>query len=193
MNNEKEVLISLRFKNKFFCPLSVKKFEVYGNQFILTEIVNPSHRLIHQFYKNHITLHKSAKYLRTFRMCNTLKLNCRYKKSTITIISSLHCRNKMVSWKLWVHKQHFQPVDRNDYQCPQLASVFQAGSTPFNEKTKSFFLTGNYGIFVFKETQKSIQDNIAIAICSGRYGLGQKFVYVHALKKNGENRYECLH
>ena len=47
-------LIRLLFRsgNNNSCVFSIKKFELHGNQIILTEIVNLNHREIHQLYKN---------------------------------------------------------------------------------------------------------------------------------------------
>ena len=47
-----QIRLSFRFGNNDSCVLSLKKFELYGNHFILTEIVNVNHREIHHLYKN---------------------------------------------------------------------------------------------------------------------------------------------
>ena len=46
------IRLSFRFGNNNSCVFSIKKFEVHGNQSILTEIVNPNHHNIHHLYKN---------------------------------------------------------------------------------------------------------------------------------------------
>ena len=43
----RQIRLSLRFGNNNSCVFSLKKFELHGNQFILTEIVNLNHREIH--------------------------------------------------------------------------------------------------------------------------------------------------
>ena len=48
----RQVPLSFRFGNNNSCVLSLKKFELHGNQFILTEIVNLNHREVHHLYKN---------------------------------------------------------------------------------------------------------------------------------------------
>ena len=48
----RQVRISFLFGNNNFCVFSIKKFELHGNQFILTEFVNLNHREIHHLYKN---------------------------------------------------------------------------------------------------------------------------------------------
>ena len=48
----RRIRLSFRFGNNNSCVFSLKKFEVHGNQFILTEIVNLNHRETHQLYKN---------------------------------------------------------------------------------------------------------------------------------------------
>ena len=49
---KRQICLSFRFRNSNFCVLSVKKFELHGSQFFLTEIVNINHREIHHLYKN---------------------------------------------------------------------------------------------------------------------------------------------
>ena len=48
----RQIRSSFRIGNNNFCVFSLKKFELYGNQFFLTEIVNLNHREIHHLYKN---------------------------------------------------------------------------------------------------------------------------------------------
>ena len=48
----RQIRLSFRFANNNSCVFSLKKFELHGNQFILTEIVNLNHREIHPLYKN---------------------------------------------------------------------------------------------------------------------------------------------
>ena len=48
----RQIRLSFRFGNNNSCVFSLKKFELHGNQYILTEIVNLNHREIHHLYKN---------------------------------------------------------------------------------------------------------------------------------------------
>ena len=48
----RQIRLSFRFRNNNSCVFSLKKFELHGNQFIPTEIVNLNHREIHHLYKN---------------------------------------------------------------------------------------------------------------------------------------------
>ena len=48
----RQIRLSFRFGNNTSCVFSLKMFELHGNQFILTEIVNLNHREIHHLYKN---------------------------------------------------------------------------------------------------------------------------------------------
>ena len=49
---KRQTRLSLRFVNKNFSVFSIKKFEIRGNQFLLTEIVTLNHRDFHHLYKN---------------------------------------------------------------------------------------------------------------------------------------------
>ena len=44
--------LSFRFGNNISCVFSIKKFELHGNQFILTQIVNLNQRESDHLYKN---------------------------------------------------------------------------------------------------------------------------------------------
>ena len=48
----RQIRLSFRFGNNNSCLFSLKKIELHGNQFILTEIVNLNHHEIHHLYKN---------------------------------------------------------------------------------------------------------------------------------------------
>ena len=48
----RQIFLMFQFGNNNSCVFSIKKFELHGNQFILTETVNLNHREIHHLYKN---------------------------------------------------------------------------------------------------------------------------------------------
>ena len=48
----KQIRLSFRFQKNKTCVFSIKKFEQYSDQFILTEVVNLSYREIKHLYKN---------------------------------------------------------------------------------------------------------------------------------------------
>ena len=48
----RQIRLSFRFGKNNSCVFSIKKFELHGNHFILTDIVNLNHRKIHRLYKN---------------------------------------------------------------------------------------------------------------------------------------------
>ena len=48
----RQIRLSFRFGNSNSCVFSLKKFELHGNQFILTETVNVNHHEIQHLYKN---------------------------------------------------------------------------------------------------------------------------------------------
>ena len=49
---KRQIRLSVQFGNNNSCVFSIKKFELHGNHFILTELVNLNHRKIHHFCKN---------------------------------------------------------------------------------------------------------------------------------------------
>ena len=48
----RQIRLSFRFQKNKTCVFSIKKFEQYGDQFILTEVVNLSYRGVKHLYKN---------------------------------------------------------------------------------------------------------------------------------------------
>ena len=48
----RQITLSFRFEKNKTCVFSIKNFEQYGDQFILTEVVNLSYREIKHLYKN---------------------------------------------------------------------------------------------------------------------------------------------
>ena len=51
-HSNRQIRLSFRFGNNNSCVFSLEKFELHGNQVILTEIVNLNHRENHHPYKN---------------------------------------------------------------------------------------------------------------------------------------------
>ena len=88
--------LPFRFGNNNSCVFSLKKFELHGNQFIPTEIVNLNHREIHHFTRTDITLQTSVKFLRAITMCSALTPDCGYNNSTFILIGDNYCPNKCV-------------------------------------------------------------------------------------------------
>ena len=48
----RQIRLSLRFERNKECCFSIKKFEIFGEQNVLTEIINLRHCEVHSFYKN---------------------------------------------------------------------------------------------------------------------------------------------
>ena len=102
-------------------------------------------------------------------MCSALTPDCGYHNSTIFLIGDVYCPNTKCLGKVCLHKKTFQSLGRNDYQCPQCASVCQVRNIPFEEQTNSFFLSFGQGVYIFDESPKSIQDVIGDVYCPGKY------------------------
>ena len=57
----RQIRLSFRFGNNNSCVFSLKKIELQGNQFLLTETVNLNHREFHHLYKYRYYVAKSVK------------------------------------------------------------------------------------------------------------------------------------
>ena len=156
----RQVRLSFRFEKNKTCVFSIKKFEQYGDQFILTEVVNLSYREIKHLYKNRFLLLTSVTFLRAITMCSAFTPVCGYDNSTIILIGDVYCPNTKCLGKLCLHKKTFQSLGRNDYQCPQFASVCQVRNILFEDQTNFFLLSLGQGVYIFEENPESIQDVI---------------------------------
>ena len=102
-------------------------------------------------------------------MCSAFTPKCGFDKSTIILIGDMYCPNTKCLGKLCVHKKTFQSLGRTDYQCPQCRYVGQVRNIPFENQTKSVFLSLGQGVYIFEESPKSIQDVFGDVYCPGRY------------------------
>ena len=121
----RQIRLSFRFEKNKTCVFSIKKFEHYGDKFILTEVVNLGYREINPFYNS--------------RFFVAYKSDCWYDNSPIILIGDEYCPNTKCLGKLCLHKKTFQSLGRSDYQCPQCGSFCQVRNIPFEEQTNSFF------------------------------------------------------
>ena len=102
-------------------------------------------------------------------MCSAFTPGCRYEISTTIVIGDVYCPNTKCSGKLCLHKKTFQCVGRSDYQCPQFGSVCQVRNIPFEDQANSFFFSLRQRVYIFEESQKSVQDGIGDVYCPGKY------------------------
>ena len=107
-------------------------------------------------------------------MCSAFTPDCGYDKSTIILIGDVYCPNTKSLGKFCLHKKTFQSLGRNDYQCPQCASVSQVPNIPFEDQTNSFFFVAWSRGYIFEENPKSIQDVIGDVCCPGEYCLNRE-------------------
>ena len=133
----RQIRLSFRFEKNKTCVFSIKKFEHYGDQFILTEVVNLGYREIKHLYKNRFFLLRSVTFFRAITMCST---DCAYDNSAIILIGDVYCSNSKCLGKLCLHKKTFQSLGRSNYQCPQCGSVCRVRNILFEEQINSFFL-----------------------------------------------------
>ena len=56
----RQIPLSFRFGNNNSCVFSLKKFELHGNQFFVTEIVKRNHREMHHLYKSRLYITKKC-------------------------------------------------------------------------------------------------------------------------------------
>ena len=168
----RQIRISFRFEKNNTCVFFIKKFEHYGDQFILTEVVNLGYREINHLYKNRFLLLTSVTFLRAITMCSVT--HCGYDNSTIILIGDVYCPNTKCSDRICLHKKTFQSLGRSDYQCPQCGSVCEVRNIPFEEQINSFFLSLGQGVYIFEERPKSIQEVIADVYCPGEFCLNRE-------------------
>ena len=89
--------------------------------------------------------------------------------TAIILIGDVYCPNTKFLGKVCLHKKTFQSFGRSDNQCPQSVSVCHMRNISFEEQTNSFLLSFGQGVYIFKESPKSIQDVIGDVFCPGKY------------------------
>ena len=107
--------------------------------------------------------------MRAITTCSAFTLDCVYDNSFIIFIEDVYRPNTKCSVKLRLHKKTFKSLGRSNYQCLQCASVCQVPNIPFEDQTKSFFLSFGQGVHIFEEGSKSIQDVIGYVYCPDKY------------------------
>ena len=153
----KQIYLSFRFGNNNSCVFSLKKFELHGNQFILTEIVNLNHREFHHLYKNRDYVANKCERIVAITMCSAFTPDCGYDNSTIILIGDVFCPKTKCLGKLYLHKKTFQSLGRNDYQFPQCGFVCQVRKIFLKIKKFLFLVDWSRGL-LFEESPKSVQD-----------------------------------
>ena len=71
--------------------------------------------------------------------------------------------------KFCLHKNSFQSLGRNDYQCSQRASECQVRNITFEDQTHFFSLSFSQGVYIFEESPKSFQDVFGVEFCPDQY------------------------
>ena len=165
----RQIPISFRFEKNNTCVLSIKKFEHYGDQFILTEVVNLGYREIKQLYKNRYFVAYKCDIFESNYNVYRIQPRFGYDNSTIILIGDVNCPNTKCSGTFCLHKKTFQSLGRSDYQCPQCGSVCQVRNIRFEEQTNSFFFSLGQGVYVFEERPTSIQAVVVDVYCPGKY------------------------
>ena len=89
----RQIRLSFRFEKKKTCVFSNKKFEQYGDQFILTEVVNLVYCEIKHLYKNRFSVAYMCDILRAITMCSVFTPYSGYDNSTIILIGEVYCPN----------------------------------------------------------------------------------------------------
>ena len=160
----RQIRLSFRFEKKKTCVFSIKKFEHYGDQFILTEVVNLGYREIKHLYKNRFLLLTTVTYLRAITMCSAFTPDCGYYNSTINLIGDVYCPITKCSGKVYQHKKTVESLGRSDYQCPQCASVCQVRNIPFEDQTNFFFCRPAKGFTFLKRIRNQFKMSLEVCI-----------------------------
>ena len=66
----RQTRLSFRFERNKECCFSIKKFQIVGEQNVLTEIINLRHREVYSLDKNRYFLPQSVEFLRAIIMCS---------------------------------------------------------------------------------------------------------------------------
>ena len=148
----RQIRISFRFEKNKTCVFSIKKFELYGYQFIHRSCQPGLPRNQSFLQESIFLLLTSVTFFRAITMCST---DCGYDNSPIIFIGDVYCPNTKCLGKFCLHKKTFQ--GRSDYQCPQCCSVCQVRNIPFEDQTNSFFCRLVQGFTFLKRIQNQFK------------------------------------
>ena len=135
----RQILLSCCFEKNKTCVFSIKTFDYWGDQLQKVSSWVTAKPNISTRYD--FLLLTKLTFLRAVTMCSAFTPDCGSDNSTIILIGDVYCPNTKFSGKLCLHKKTFQSPDRNDYQCPQCASVCQVRKFPSEDQTNSFFFS----------------------------------------------------
>ena len=160
-HSNRQFRLSFRFEKNKTCVFFIKKFEHYGDQFILTEVVNLGYREIKHLFKNQFFVATSVTFFRAITMCST---DCAYDNSAIISIGDVYCPNTKCLGTLCLYKKTFQSLCRSDYQSPQCASVCQVRNIPFEIKQIAFSCRLVQGFTFLKRVPKQFRMLLEMSI-----------------------------
>ena len=142
----RQIRISFRFEKNKTCVFSIKKFEDYGDQFILTEVVNLGYREIKHLYKNRYFLLTSVTFLRAITMCSAFTPNCGYDNSTIILIGDVYCPTCPNCVYISTNKT------TSFYDCKKCKACCHVLNIPFNDQKPTIMLFGGDGTHCLHES-----------------------------------------
>ena len=99
---KRQIRLSFWFGNNNSCVFSIKKFELHGNQFIVTEIVNLSH-----LYKKLYYVANKCEIFESNYDVYRIYPECVWDNSTIILIGDVYYPNTKCSCKFCLHKKIF--------------------------------------------------------------------------------------
>ena len=99
----RQIRLPFQIKNNDICVFSIKKFELHGKQFILTEIVNLNHREVHHLYKNRCYVASKCEIFESNYDVWCIHPDCGYDISNIILNNDLYSPKTKCSGKLCLH------------------------------------------------------------------------------------------
>ena len=100
----REIHLSLLFGTNKYCVSSIKKSELHGNPFLLTEMVKLNCREIHHLYRNRYYVARNLNHIRGITTFSTFTPGCWHDNSKNEIIGNVSFPNTTSSVILCLHK-----------------------------------------------------------------------------------------
>ena len=148
-----------RLERNMECCFSIQKFQIVGEQSVLTEIINLRHCEVHSLYRNCFILPQSVEILVAIMTFDSkIFAQVLYQdQSVVHLIGDVICPNKKCRGEKCVYFTRFEEIHKSIYQCKQCKACSHVLSLPFRDQKPCVTLFG--WTYCFRKKTKSCYQN----------------------------------
>ena len=132
----RQIRLPFCFERNKECSFSIKKFQIVGEQNVLTEIINLRHCEVHSLYKNVTILPETADFfiaILTFES-NILAQVLYQDQSIVKLVEVVICPNKKCSGEKCVYLTSFEEISKSIYERKQCKACSHVLNIPLKHQ-----------------------------------------------------------